>query len=86
MQQEDFLAKQAGGTEGPPTFHRLGPGNVRGLQAPMNAQGAICQARGKRGLRPSLGKGLCQHGVGEGWKITLSLVASTSETTCQASR
>lgn len=50
VQHEGFLAKQAGGTEGPPTFHRLGPGNVRGLQAPMNEQGAVCQARGQEGL------------------------------------
>lgn len=41
---------KGGGTEGPPTFHRLGPGNVRGLQAPMNEQGAVCQARGQEGL------------------------------------
>lgn len=52
VQQEGFLARlcKAGGTEGPPTFHRLGPGNVRGLQAPMNEQGAVCQARGQEGL------------------------------------
>lgn len=89
MQQEDFLARlcKARGAEGPPTFHRLGPGNVRGLQAPMNEQGAVCQARGQKGLEAQpWGRPVKTWDGRWGWKITVSLVPSTFEPACQATR
>lgn len=74
---------KAGGAERPPTFHRLGPGNVRGLQAPMNEQGAVCQARGQEGLEAQpWGKPVSTWSGGWGWKITLSLALSTSGIAC----
>lgn len=52
----------------------------------MNEQGQSAKPGAKRGLRPSLGEACVNMEWGWGWKITLSLVLSTSGIACQASR
>lgn len=74
---------EAGGAEGPaqgpPTFHRPGPGNARLAGSTEGARGPPARPGGREGAwGPALGKALCQHGGKPAWALSSGHTASHS--------